>query len=236
MLDPSAPLVNLLGMTRHSSPFVNPQRALLPMLCLCTAAFCAELPEEKPLWPVAGFENPVCYGVKETVKPNRASNASLSGSNRVFSFVAEPTYGIHQAPKAQATGVGLVICPGGGYRDVWLDREGHDLAWWLKGKGITSLVLKYRTNDGGQGDDRKYLWDVYLPAVFADARQAIRILRSQAAHPNPPRPRHGLCHRAEYSVFVLALSMDWRGKTSSSPGLKGGTERGQTEIGDLHFE
>ena len=141
-------------MARRSSPFVNPKHALLPVLCLCTAAFSAELPEEKPLWPAAGFENPIRYDVKETVKPNRASRGSPSGSNRVFSLVAEPTYSIHQAAKAQATGVGLVICPGGGYRDVWLDREGHDLALWLKGRGITSLVLKYRTNNGGQGEDR----------------------------------------------------------------------------------
>lgn len=193
MLDASAPLLNPLGMAHHSSPWLNPQRALLPVLCLYTAAFCAELPQEKPLWPVAGFENPIRYDVKETVKTNRASKASLSGSNRVFSFVTEPTYSIHQTPKAQATGVGLVICPGGGYRDVWLDREGHDLALWLKGKGITALVLKYRTNNGGQGEDRKYPWDVYLPAVFADARQAIRILRSHAAELNLDPNKIGIC-------------------------------------------
>jgi hypothetical protein len=150
------------------------------VLFLCTAAFCAELPEEKPLWSATRFENPIHYDIKEAVKPNRASKSSPSGSNRVFSFVAEPTYSIHQTPKAQATGVGLVICPGGGYRDVWLDREGHDLALWLKGRGITSLVLKHRTNNGAHGEDRKYPWDVYLPAVFADARQTIRILRFQA--------------------------------------------------------
>jgi len=180
-------------MARYSSPLLNPQYALLPVLCLCTAAFCAELPEGKLLWPAAGLENPIRYDVKETVKPNRASSASPSGSNRVFSFVAAPTYSVHQAPKAQATGVGLVICPGGGYRDVWLDREGHDFALWLKGKGITSLVLKYRTNSGGQGEDRKYPWDVYLPAVFADARQAIRILRSQAAELNLDPNKIGIC-------------------------------------------
>jgi hypothetical protein len=34
-------------------------------------------------------------------------------------------------------GVGLVICPGGGFRDIWIDREGHDLAIWLKDHGVT---------------------------------------------------------------------------------------------------
>jgi hypothetical protein len=39
--------------------------------------------------------------------------------------VAEPTYTIHRAPEDIANGVGLVICPGGGYWEVWLDREGQ---------------------------------------------------------------------------------------------------------------
>jgi acetyl esterase/lipase len=180
-------------MTRYSSPWLNPRPALLPALFFGTAVFCAELPPEKPLWPAADFKNPILYAVTETVKPNPASSGSLSGSNRVFSFVTTPTYSLHQAAKADAKGVGLVICPGGGYRDVWLDREGNDLALWLKSKGITSLVLKYRTDNGGDGEDRKYPWDVYLPAVFADARQAIRILRSQAAELNLDPNKIGIC-------------------------------------------
>jgi acetyl esterase/lipase len=111
----------------------------------------------------------------------------------VFSYVATPTYAIHQAPAASANGVGLVICPGGGYRDVWLDREGNDLAIWLKSRGITSLVLKYRTDDGRKGVDRDFPWDVYLPAVFADGRQAIRVLRSQAAALNLDPQKIGIC-------------------------------------------
>ena len=141
----------------------------------------------------ADFKNPIHFAGKETVVSNSVSRASLSGLNRVFSSVAEPTYSIHAAAKADANGVGLVICPGGGYRDVWLDREGHDLALWLKTKGITSLVLKYRTDNGEGKLDRNYPWEVYLPAVFADARQAIRILRSQSAELNLDPNKIGIC-------------------------------------------
>ena len=62
--------------------------------------------------------------------------------NRAFSSVSSPAYSIHR-PR-NPNGVGLVICPGGGYRDVWIDREGHDLALCLKDHNVTSLVLKYR--------------------------------------------------------------------------------------------
>jgi acetyl esterase/lipase len=163
------------------------------LLLAAMAGLAADLPEEKPLWAGLDFKNPIHYDTAETVKQNKAPAGSPSGSNRVFSYVANPTYSIHQAPAAVATGVGLVICPGGGYRDVWLDREGNDLAIWLKSRGVTSLVLKYRTDNGRKGVDRDFPFDVYLPAVFADARQAIRVLRSQAAGLNVDPNKIGIC-------------------------------------------
>ncbi|MFT5401897.1 MAG: acetyl esterase/lipase/outer membrane protein assembly factor BamB [Verrucomicrobiales bacterium] len=131
------------------------------------------LPEEKPLWPAEdALGNVIRYEGGEQSRALQASSTSPSGLNRVFSHVSKSTYAIHQPDKPN--GVGLVICPGGGYRDVWLDREGHDLALWLAPFGVTSLVLKYRTNN------TKYSDYVYGPAVTSDAWQAIRVLREQA--------------------------------------------------------
>lgn len=137
------------------------------------------LPKEQLLWP-EGTTGAIHYASGETMRQANASDVAPSKSNRVFTDVDTPTYAIHQADRTQANGIGLVICPGGGYRDVWLDREGHDLAIWLKERGVTSLVLKYRTNGSGSNDGRAYKWDDYLPAVISDARQAVRVLRSRA--------------------------------------------------------
>ncbi len=156
-----------------------------------SALFAAELPPEQPLWP-DGFENPIVYDQDETVREAKAKSSSPSGSNRVFSFVSKPTYTIHRADGENSTGVGLVICPGGGYSDVWLDREGHDLAILLQKQGITSLVLKYRTNAGNR-DSRIHSWDKYLPAVEADARQGIRILRGNAEEWKLDPEKIGIC-------------------------------------------
>ena len=175
-------------------------RRLPSMLCFLVLALCgvpaaraSDLPEDKPLWPDADFKNLVRYDAPDQVRTNQAAKSSPSGSNRVWSYVANPTYSIHQAPEALANGVGLVICPGGAYREVWLDREGHDPALWLKARGVTSLVLKYRTNTGAESKDGPYPWEVYLPAVCADARQAIRILRSQALTLRLNPNRIGIC-------------------------------------------
>jgi acetyl esterase/lipase len=88
--------------------------------------------------------------------------------------------------------VGLVICPGGGFRNVWIDREGHDLAIWLKDHGVTSLVLKYRTrlpNDKSSAN----AWQNYQRIVQADGRQAIRILRKGASNLGLRPDKIGIC-------------------------------------------
>ena len=146
----------------------------------------ADVPPELPLW-----EKPTGrQDVKEQVRFVKARPGSPSGLNRAFSFVSEPTYSIHRPKKPN--GVGLVICPGGGFRDVWLDREGHDLAFWLKQHNVTSLVLKYRTRlDNGTITSDAFR--KYLSAVRTDGRQAIRILRKRAPELGLKPDEIGIC-------------------------------------------
>lgn len=138
----------------------------------------AQIPEEKPLWPGGIPDNPVVYK-EEKLTVNDFRKSSLSQSNRVFSRVSVPTYIIHTPAKENRTGVAMVICPGGGFRDVWIDREGNDFALWLAERGITSLVLKYRTFNTDD-NELKISMNEYMIHVYADARQAIYILRSRA--------------------------------------------------------
>jgi acetyl esterase/lipase len=171
---------------------------LLPFLAfsalvVARPTFADLLPEEKPLWPATGWNNPIHYEVAETVRQHDANKASPSGLNRVYTFVSKPSYSIHQPAEGTANGVGLVICPGGGFRELWLDREGHDLALWLKARGVTSLVLKYRLNAELEGGKRKFPSDIYQSAVAADARQAIHILRAQAPALKLNPNRIGIC-------------------------------------------
>ena len=114
----------------------------LALIGIAESGRSAELPEQKPFGPEANNNNPSHYTDGEQVRTNAPAAGSPSGFNRVYGFVAEPTYSIYQALSEIANGVGLVICPGGAYREVWLDWEGHDPAIWLKSRGVTSLVLK----------------------------------------------------------------------------------------------
>src|SRR3954454_6762344 len=45
------------------------------------------------------------------------------------------------APKNQVTtGTGVVICPGGGYAHLSMEKEGTDVARWLNARGVASFV------------------------------------------------------------------------------------------------
>lgn len=42
------------------------------------------------------------------------------------------------------TGAAVVICPGGGYRGIAVDKEGVEIAKWFNTKGVSAFVLYYR--------------------------------------------------------------------------------------------
>lgn len=168
----------------------------------------AQLPQEQPLWPNGIPNNPVKYK-EEKLRTNEARTSSLSQLNRVFSCVSTPTYIIHKPEKGKSNGVAIVICPGGGFRDVWFDREGNDFGLWLAQRGITSLVLKYRTfNTDAEGF--KLTRNEYAPHVYADAKQAIYTLRSKAKDLNIDESKIGIAgFSAGGSLSItVALEMD----------------------------
>ncbi len=65
------------------------------------------------------------------------------------------------------TGLGVVICPGGGYARLAIDHEGFMMAQWLASNGISAGVLKYRMPNG------------HPEVPLEDAEQALRIMRGE---------------------------------------------------------
>ena len=56
--------------------------------------------------------------------------------------VSEPTLTVFRP--ATPNGVGVIACPGGGWRILAWEHEGIDLAKWLTAHGYTVFLLKYR--------------------------------------------------------------------------------------------
>jgi acetyl esterase/lipase len=67
----------------------------------------------------------------------------------------------------------VLLCPGGGYRHLAIDKEGFEMARWLAARGFTAFVLYYRLP--GEG------WLAGADVALSDAQRAMRLTRQQAA-------------------------------------------------------
>ncbi|MBI1353421.1 MAG: alpha/beta hydrolase fold domain-containing protein [Acidobacteria bacterium] len=95
--------------------------------------------------------------------------------DRSVKNVHRPTITVYRPPAELATGTAVVLFPGGGYSHLAIDKEGHDEAKWFRSIGVLAAVLKYRLpRPEGQTP-------YTMQTPLDDARQAIRMVREQAA-------------------------------------------------------
>jgi acetyl esterase/lipase len=101
--------------------------------------------------------------------------------DRSVTHVLEPSITVY-LPTARITGTAIVICPGGGYQHLAIDKEGHDIARWLNTIGIAGIVLKYRLPgfSGMRGSDLHQVADT-IHVALEDAEDAVRLVRANAA-------------------------------------------------------
>ncbi len=68
----------------------------------------------------------------------------------------------------EATGRAIVICPGGGYTHLAMDKEGYDWGEYFQNMGIAAIVLKYR------------MPHEKTEVPISDAENAIKLVRANA--------------------------------------------------------
>jgi acetyl esterase/lipase len=73
---------------------------------------------------------------------------------------------IYPAPDSIATGVGIIICPGGSYHHLGMPHEGYQVAEWLNSQGISAYVLRYRVG----------MFGYHHPAMIQDLQRAIQYI------------------------------------------------------------
>lgn len=82
----------------------------------------------------------------------------------------KPTLTVYLPDKVKATGAAVCICPGGGYGNLAMDHEGHQIARWFNSMGVAGFIVDYRHRGKGYGH----------PAPLEDAQRAIRTVRARA--------------------------------------------------------
>lgn len=140
----------------------------LPLLFLMALLSSSDLGAQS-----AGKEIPLYPGAIPNARqaPNPEQTEVRANGERFISGTAVPTLTIFQ-PK-QPNGKAVIVCPGGGYRGVSIDKEGMLIAQELNKDSITVFVLKYRTPSDGTNIDKSL-------APLQDAQQAIRFVRRHA--------------------------------------------------------
>jgi acetyl esterase/lipase len=122
-------------------------RLILSFALMAGAAFAqpAAMPKAELLWPAGA---PGAQGAEDIDKPTLAP---------------------YLVPAGRGTGTAVIVCPGGGYVNLSMDKEGDQIARFLNSLGVTAFVLKYRLGP-------KY----HHPIELGDAQRAIRTVRSRA--------------------------------------------------------
>lgn len=117
------------------------------------------------LWPEGHLAVPAGL-VESLVQRSDDPNAS----DRMLQGITRPRLDIFRPEKPN--GAAVILAPGGGYRYVVVDKEGYELARWLRDRGVTVYVLFYRLPGDG--------WAHRSNVPLADAQRAVRLVRSRA--------------------------------------------------------
>jgi acetyl esterase/lipase len=141
-------------------------KVLLLLLASVVAAAAAE-PQSILLWPngAPGSEG----------KGGEEATRVAPAGDHIVTNVHRPSITPYLPSKETATGAAVVIAPGGGHSELWMDHEGYNIAKWLAGHGIAGFILKYRL---ARQKDSTYTIE---GDSLADTQRAIRLVRSRAA-------------------------------------------------------
>ncbi len=137
-------------------------RWLFVLILLPARILGAESPLQIPLWinGAPGFES-------------RKDEPELAKDYWVRN-IHNPSLTVFLPPKEKANGAAVVICPGGGHRELVFKAEGEEPAHFLNSLGVAAFVLKYRL---GRETNSPYSIEKH---AREDGQRAMRLVRSHA--------------------------------------------------------
>ena len=143
-------------------------------------------------WAVVGVGAPLVVEIWPGTAPDESGNigeerflmspkldrkqVEVTEPTQMITDVTKPTLTIYQPAKDKNTGTAMLICPGGGYYNLYWQLEGEEVAAWLNSIGVTGIILKYRVPR--RPDEPKK--DEPARRPLQDAQRAVSVVRSKA--------------------------------------------------------
>jgi acetyl esterase/lipase len=149
---------------------------------------------------------------------------STVGGDQVARNVTHPTLTPYLPAKGKATGAGVVVVPGGGFKVLSMKNEGQEVARWLADHGIAAFLLKYRVQSSPV-DDQDMMADMAkmisavraagganapppdFPLAYDDAQQALRLVRQHAAEWGVDGKRIGMVGFSAGAMTTLQVAL-----------------------------
>jgi len=165
----------------------------------------------------------------------------VAGDATILRNVSAPTLGVYRPTNGKPNGVGVIVCPGGGWRILAWEHEGTEVVRWLTAHGYTAFLLKYRVRGtpAAQADYDAEMLKLYsqidltrkgrtaframgdvVPyetirapreAAADDGRRAIAIVRERAGDWGLDPDRIGMIGFSAGAFLVVDVAVDPRG-------------------------
>jgi acetyl esterase/lipase len=176
------------------------------------------------VWPMSGADTPLIVDLWPGTPPDETDNigpervrlspkldrkqVEVTEQTKLITAVTKPTIALCRPAGDNETGTAVLICPGGGYWDLYWQLEGEEVAAWLNSLGVTGVILKYRVprrSDEPKGEPAR--------RPLQDAQRAISLVRSRAAEWGIDPRRIGLVGFSAGGHLALATATTFDKRT-----------------------
>jgi acetyl esterase/lipase len=175
-------------------------------------------------WPVIAAADPLVVALWPGKVPDETGNlgaekflmspkldrkkVEVTEPTRLVTNVSKPTITIYRPAKEKETGTAMLICPGGGYWNLYWQLEGEEVAGWLNSLGVTGIILKYRVPRHAEEPKGE-------PArrPLEDAQRAVSLVRSKAGEWGIGRDRIGIGGFSAGGHLALATATSYEKRT-----------------------
>lgn len=214
MIQKSArPATNLASpQANHGMPWVVPF-CLIICWFLGGPAGAADVGLVIPLWPGTAPDEVGELGDERTLMSPQLDRkqVEVTESTRMVTNVSKPTITVYQPPAEKKTGTAVLICPGGGYWNLYWQLEGEEVAAWLNTLGVTGIILKYRVPR--RADDVK---NEPARRPLQDAQRAVSLVRHRASEWGIDPNRIGMVGFSAGGHLAIATATNFKTRTYPS--------------------
>jgi acetyl esterase/lipase len=172
---------------------------------LLLSSFAAAEPLVIDVWP---GKTPGDVGIEGQETSRMYESDLIEGPTKLITNVTRPTITIYRPAEEKNAGTAMIICPGGGYHNLFWELEGEEVADWLNSLGMTGILLKYRV-PRRPGDVKG---EPPLGPLL-DAQRAVSLVRSRAADWQIDPSRIGMLGFSAGGHLALATATSFEKRT-----------------------